>query len=117
MSFTLAHHDDCETSGHWTLVRRTLGLRAFGLNLVDLAAGEQLPEHDETDRDHEEVFYVMSGTATLLIDGERHAAPAGTFARLDPEHARTVRNDDDQPVRVLITSAPRSSGYEPLAWA
>jgi quercetin dioxygenase-like cupin family protein len=117
MSFTVAHRDDCETSGNWTLVRRTLGLRAFGLNLVDLPAGEQIPEHDETERDHEEVFFVVSGTATLLIDGERHAAPAGTFARLDPGHARTVRNDGDRAASVLIASAPRSSGYEPLAWA
>ena len=117
MSFTIAHADDCETTGNWRLVRRTLGLEAFGINLVELPAGEQIPEHDEAGRDHEEVFYVVRGTATLVVDGEDHPAPAGTFARLDPEHARTVRNDGDQPAGVLIVSAPRSSGYEPLVWA
>ena len=117
MSFTLAHHGDCETSGNWTLVRRTLGLRAFGLNLVDLPPGEQIPEHDETERDHEEVFYVVSGTPTLVVDGAPHPSRAGTFIRLDPEHRRTVRNDGDEPASVLIASAPRSSGYEPLEWA
>jgi len=117
MSFKLAHRDDCEASGNWRLVRRTLELRAFGLNLVELPAGEQIPEHDETERDHEEVFYVIDGTATLVVDGEEHPAPAGTFIRLDPEHTRTVRNDGDRPAGVLIASAPRSSGYEPLEWA
>ena len=117
MGFNLAHRDDCETSGNWTLVRRTLELRAFGLNLVDLPAGEQIPEHDETERDHEEVFYVLSGTVTLVVDGVRHPFRAGSFGRLDPHHRRTVRNDGDQPARVLIASAPRSSGYEPLEWA
>jgi quercetin dioxygenase-like cupin family protein len=117
MSFKLAHRDDCEASGNWRLVRRTLELRAFGLNLVDLPPGEQIPEHDETARDHEEVFYVVSGTPTLVVDGVHHPAPAGTFTRLDPEHTRTVRNDGDQPASVLIASAPRSSGYEPLEWA
>jgi hypothetical protein len=39
------------------------------------------------------------------------------FARLDPEHRRTVRNDGSEPADVLIVSAPRSSGYEPMAWA
>jgi hypothetical protein len=48
MSFTLIHRDDCETAGNWTLVRRTLDLQSFGVNLVDLAPGEQIPEHDET---------------------------------------------------------------------
>jgi len=117
VSFTVTHQDECETSGNWRLVRRTLGLGAFGLNLVELPAGEQIPEHDETERDHEEIFYVVSGIATMVVDGEDHPAPAGTFIRLDPEHVRTVRNDGDRPAGVLIASAPRSSGYEPLAWA
>ena len=90
MSFKVAHRDECETAGNWQLVRRTLGLRAFGINVVEIAAGEQIPEHDESERDQEEVFYILSGTPTLLIDGESHTAPPGTFARLDPAHSRSV---------------------------
>lgn len=116
MSVTFAHHDDLETSGNWRLVRRTLGLRAFGINLVDIPPGEQIPEHDETARDQEEVFYIVSGTPTLVVDGEDHPARPGDFARLDPAHSRTVRNDSDEPASVLIASAPRSSGYEPMEW-
>jgi len=55
MSFKLAHRDDCDTAGNWKLVRRTLDLRAFGVNVVEIPAGEQIPEHDETDRDQEEL--------------------------------------------------------------
>jgi quercetin dioxygenase-like cupin family protein len=117
MSFTLAHRDDCETSGNWTLVRRTLGLRAFGINVVEIAPGDQIPEHDETGRDQEEVFHVLSGRPTLVVDGDDHPGRPGVFLRLDPEHTRTVRNDGDEPARVLIASAPRSSGYEPMEWA
>jgi uncharacterized cupin superfamily protein len=117
MSFTVAHRGDCETTGNWQLVRRSLGLHAFGINLVQIAGGEQIPEHDELDRDQEEVFYVLAGSPTLVIDGEDTAAPAGTFARLDPEHKRTMRNDGEQTAEVLIVSAPRTSGYEPMGWA
>jgi uncharacterized cupin superfamily protein len=117
MSFRLAHRDDCETAGNWQLVRRTLGVQAFGVNVVEVPPGEQIPEHDENDRDQEEVFYVLTGSPTLVIDGQDYAARAGTFARLTPEHRRTVRNDGDGPVSVLIVSAPRSSGYEPMEWA
>jgi quercetin dioxygenase-like cupin family protein len=117
MSFKLAQREDCETIGNWQLVRRTLELGAFGINIVEIPPGERIPEHDETERDQEEVFYVLSGSPTLLIDGESHAAPAGTFARLDPEHKRTVSNDGQEPASVLIVSAPRSSGYEPMGWA
>jgi uncharacterized cupin superfamily protein len=117
MSVKFAHRDECETTGNWRLVRRTLGLQSFGINLVDIAPGEQIPEHDETGRDQEEVFYIVSGSPTLVIDGEEHPTRPGFFARLDPEHVRTVRNDGEEPASVLITSAPRSSGYEPMEWA
>lgn len=117
MGVKLAHQGEAETVGNWTLVRRTLELRAFGLNLVDIPPGEQIPEHDETERDQEEVFYVVSDKPTLVADGEEYALRTGTFARLDPEHARTVRNDGAEPASVLIASAPRSSGYEPMEWA
>jgi uncharacterized cupin superfamily protein len=117
MSFKLAHRDDCERSGDWQLVRRTLALRAFGVNVVEIPPGERIPEHDETDRDQEEVFYVLSGSPTLVIDGEDHPVRAGTFARLDPVHSRTVSNGGAEPASVLIVSAPRSSGYEPMDWA
>jgi quercetin dioxygenase-like cupin family protein len=117
MSFKLAHRESCETNGNWQLVRRTLDVGAFGINIVEIPPGERIPEHDETERDQEEVFYVLSGSPTLLIDGESHPAPAGTFARLDPEHRRTAVNDGEGTASVLIVSAPRGSGYEPMGWA
>jgi uncharacterized cupin superfamily protein len=117
MSFRLVHRDDCETAGNWQLVRRTLALGAFGINIVEIPPGEQIPEHDESARDQEEVFYVLSGSPSLVIDGEAHAAPEGTFVRLDPAHTRTVNNVGKDPASVLIVSAPRSSGYEPMEWA
>jgi uncharacterized cupin superfamily protein len=117
MSFRLVHRDECETAGNWQLVRRTLGVQAFGVNVVTVPPGGQIPEHDETERDQEELFYVLSGSPTIVIDGDEHPARAGTFARLDSEHSRTVRNCAREPAVVLIVSAPRSSGYEPMDWA
>jgi uncharacterized cupin superfamily protein len=114
---TLRHRDELEATGNWLLVRRSLGLAAFGMNLVVIPPGEQIPEHDETERDQEEVFAVLDGDAEVVIDGVAHPAPAGTFARLDPEATRTVRNSGTAPATVLIASAPRGSGYEPPEWA
>ena len=116
--FTIVHSDDFERPfPKWALARKTLGLQAFGMNIVELPPGESIPEHDETASDQEEVFIVVSGEATIVIDGEDHAAPVGTFARLDPEPTRTCVNRSDADATVLIVSAPRTSGYEPMAWA
>ena len=115
--YTIAPREELERTGGWSLVRRSVGCRAFGVNLVEIPPGESIPEHDETARSQEELFFVVSGSPTLVIDGEGHPAPAGTFARLDPPRRRTVRNGGSEPCSVLIVSAPTTSGYEPMEWA
>jgi uncharacterized cupin superfamily protein len=114
---TIRRREDLERNGNWLLVRRSLGVDSFGINLVDIPPGERIPEHDETDRDQEEVFFVLEGTPSLVVDGREIEAPAGTFARLDPRLSRTVVNHGEVPASVLIVSAPRTSGYVPLDWA
>jgi mannose-6-phosphate isomerase-like protein (cupin superfamily) len=114
--FTVAHQDELERSGRWTLARKSLGLSSFGMNIVEIAPGKDIPEHDETMRDQEEVFIVLSGHAEVVVEGKAYPAPAGTFARVDPALTRTVRNSGDEPVSLLIASAPTTSGYEPDTW-
>ena len=62
---TIRRREDLERTGNWLLARRSLGLSAFGMNLVEIPPGERIPE----------------------------------------------------PASVLIVSAPRNSGYEPMEWA
>ena len=98
-------------------MRRSLGCGSFGINLVEIPASEQIPEHDETERDQEEVFFVVSGWPRLVINGEEHETSPGTFARIDPIHRRTMHNPGPGPASVLIVSAPTNSGYQPMGWA
>ena len=87
------------------------------MNLVAVEPGYAIPEHDETGRNQEEVFVVLSGDAVAALDGEDYPAPAGTFIRVSPEVRRTIRNDSREHVDLLIASAPRTSGYAPMEWA
>ena len=115
--YAIAHRSELERTGGWTLVRRSLGCGSFGVNIVEIPAGGSIPEHDERDRDQEELFYVLSGSPTIVIDGVDHRVEPGTFARLDPPPIRTIRNDGTEPSSVLIVSAPTTSGYTPMEWA
>ena len=115
---TIKHDEELERAyGKWVLVRRSLGVTSFGMNTVELPPGEAIPEHDESGRDHEEVFLVLAGDAVMVVEGVDHPLHSGSFARLDPTLRRTVRNDTNAVARVLIISAPLASGYEPLDWA
>jgi uncharacterized cupin superfamily protein len=114
---TIRKREDLERTGNWLLARRSLGLSAFGMNLVEIPPGERIPGHDERARDQEEVFIVLEGSPSLAVDGREIEMPAGTFARLDPHLSRTVINYSEDVAAVLIVSAPRTSGYDPMDWA
>src|SRR4051794_40527107 len=96
--------EEMEGSGGatWRLARKTLGADSFGFNVVDIEPGGQIPEHDHSEDRQEEVFAILDGTAVLVVDGDDHDAPAGTFARFGPEVKRTIRNDSDGVVRALL---------------
>jgi quercetin dioxygenase-like cupin family protein len=120
--YAIKHLDEFETmegSGDstWHLARKALGASAFGFNLVDLAPGGQIPEHDETGSGQHELYVILAGEATLRIDGEEHEAPAGTFASIEPAPSRTILNRSDGPVTALLIGVSPEGGYEPPAWA
>lgn len=118
MSYTIKRDEELERAFEiWVLVRRSLGVESFGINLIELPVGASIPEHDETGRDQEEVFYVVAGSPTIVIDGVDHLLAPGAFARLTPEPTRTVRNDGPGDAKVMIISAPTTSGYEAMDWA
>jgi quercetin dioxygenase-like cupin family protein len=100
--YTIRHLDDFEKNGRWSLVRRGLDVASFGLNVVEIEQGYSIPEHNEADRDQEEVFIVLDGDAVIVVEGEEHQAPKGTFCRVAPPLLRTVRNDGEAPVQLFI---------------
>jgi len=117
-NYTVKHRDEFDREwDRWLLVRRGLGVSSFGLNLVEVEPGGTLTEHDEVERDQEEVFVFLSGAATMVIDGQDVPAPAGTYVRVSPAARRSARNEGDTVCEVLIISAPTTSGYEPMDWA
>jgi uncharacterized cupin superfamily protein len=110
--------EEMEGSGGatWRLARKTLGAEAFGFNVVDIEAGGQLPAHDHSGDNQEEVFVILEGQGTIVTDGEEHDAPAGTFCRFAPEVNRTVRNTSGTKVRALLIGVPVDSGYVQMPW-
>jgi quercetin dioxygenase-like cupin family protein len=64
----------------WHAVRIHFGIQSFGVNAYTAPQpGEIVGNHDEVDTQHEELYYVSTGSATFTLDGESAEAPAGTF--------------------------------------
>lgn len=119
--YTIEHRDrfeQMEGSGDstWLLARKALGTASFGFNLVEIAPGGQIPEHDEAQSGQDEVYAILAGEAVLRLDGEDHPAPAGTFASIEPPVSRTIINRSDAPVTALLIGVDPSGDYEPMSW-
>lgn len=120
--YAIKHRDEFEVmegsgSATWRLARKALGTSSFGFNLVEIAPGGQIPEHDETGSGQDELYIVLEGEAILRIGGEEHQAPAGTFASIEPPVSRTILNRSEAPVTALIVGVEPNGGYQPPSWA
>ena len=120
--YSIKHRDEFESmegSGEctWKLARKALGTSAFGFNLVEIAPGGEMPEHDENESGQVELYAILEGEAVMRIEGEDHPAPAGTFASIEPPASRTILNRSEAPVTALLIGVQPEGGYEPMAWA
>jgi quercetin dioxygenase-like cupin family protein len=120
--YTIKHRDELEVmegsgGATWRLARKALGESAFGFNLVEIAPGGQIPEHDEAQSGQHELYVILDGEATLRIDGTEHEAPAGTFASIEPPLSRTIVNRSNAAVTALLIGVIPSDRYEPPSWA
>jgi quercetin dioxygenase-like cupin family protein len=123
MSATVVRHrDEFEvTAGSggctWMLARKALGTEGFGYNLVEIAPGGALPEHDESGGGQVELYVILEGEAVLSLDGEEQVAPAGTFACVDPTSTRSILNRSAEPVTALLVGVVPAPDYRPPGWA
>jgi hypothetical protein len=102
----------------WRPLRRTLGVRAFGINAyVAREAGDDVVEkHTESTLRHEEVYVVLTGHATFRLGDEMLDAPAGTVVFLsDPDLERHAWAEEPATSVLAIGGRP-GEPYAPSAW-
>jgi tetratricopeptide (TPR) repeat protein len=103
---------------HWHTIRSTLDVRAFGINAWTATEdGQQLiGEHDEAEGEaHEELYVVLSGSATFTLDGETVDAPEGTVVHV-PDPAVKRGASGSRGTTILAVGAKRGVAFTPSAW-
>lgn len=78
----------------WYPLQHVLGIDTFGVNLfVATSDGQTLVEdHDERASGQQELYLVMEGDATFMLDGEKVSAGRGSaLAVTDPAVRRSAR--------------------------
>ena len=115
MPFTALDAEDIEpTWGTFRMVRHALGGTAFGLNQIDFPPGKVGPEHDELESGQEEIYYCISGSGTLTIDGEAVALRPGRYVLVSADAKRHPEAGPNGLSFICVGGVP-GGVYEPWA--
>ena len=107
---------DPDTGERFQRLRRELGVQSFGLNLLTLQPGQRSRVH--VHEHQEEVYLVLEGELTLVVEGTDHALGRGRLARVPGPVKRQLVNRGAERV-VLIALGGAGGEHESrdaLAW-
>jgi mannose-6-phosphate isomerase-like protein (cupin superfamily) len=81
---------DPDVGERFLSLRRQLGVTTFGMNQIVLEPRQRGRIHRHARQ--EEVYLVLEGTLTLLIEGEEHTLERGELVRVAPSVRRQLVN-------------------------
>jgi len=94
-------------------VARALGVTAWGMNVIEIAAGcADYPQHDHAKDGQEEVYVVLAGGAKLDAGGTSFEVTTGQLVRVGP-HTQRKFVPGAQGVTLLAIGATPGKPYEP----
>jgi tetratricopeptide (TPR) repeat protein len=100
----------------WRPVRRHFDIKAFGVNAYTAEeAGQRVVEEHREENGHEELYVIVTGRATFMLDGEEHDAPAGTLVHCPPSTLRGAVAAEPG-TTVLGIGAKPGEIFEPSGW-
>jgi quercetin dioxygenase-like cupin family protein len=103
--------------------RASLGARAFGMQVMTFPPNwDQYPNHNhredafEGSEGQEEVYVILTGSATLRVGGEEHRLEPGVFARIGPDEKRQIVPGGDGVRIILCLGGVPGKSYAPPPW-
>lgn len=102
MAHTKINYRDVETVADGLhFLREPLGCEQFGISVLECEPGWTGKEHTHVDREHEEVYLLVDGSATVTVDGEDVPMESGDALRIPAEASRQIENGDGESLFVL----------------
>jgi quercetin dioxygenase-like cupin family protein len=106
MSFRKVNYEDVDqVSSAMHFLSDPLETQQVGVTVARCDPDWKSQPHDHADNEHEEVYVLIEGEATVIIDDESIEMEAGDALWISPESTRQIRNGDYESAFVLV-SAP-----------
>ena len=99
---------DPESGDRFLSLRRALGVSAFGMNQIVLQSGQRgrIHRHER----QEEVYLVLQGNLTLIVEQEESEAGEGELIRVAPSLRRQLANRG--PGRLVLVALGGAGEHE-----
>jgi uncharacterized cupin superfamily protein len=105
-----------DAENRFVRLRHELGVTSFGLNQIVLHPGQRGRIHAHERQ--EEVYLVLDGTLSLLVEGEESTHERGELIRVAPDVRRQLVNRGPANLHLLaIGGAGEHEGRDGKAWA
>jgi uncharacterized cupin superfamily protein len=107
---------DLDAGERFQTLRRELGAGSFGINLLRLEPGQRgrIHRHER----QEEVYVVLEGELTLIVDGEELTLARNEVVRIAPEPRRQLVHRGAAPLRILALGGyGEHRSRDGIAWA
>src|SRR5215213_10252047 len=106
---------DLDNEERFQSLRRELGVSSFGINLITLNPGARGRIHAHERQ--EEVYLVIEGELTLVVEGGEHVLGRGRAARVGPAVRRQLVNQGPERLALLaLGGAGEHVGRDGRAW-
>ncbi|AFK19352.1 cupin domain-containing protein [Haloferax mediterranei ATCC 33500] len=106
MSHTKVNYRDVdELAGGLHFMRDALECKQLGFSVFECDPNWKGKRHDHAHQNHEEVYFLVSGSATLVVEGEEVELEPGDAVRVSPTDTRQLRTGDEECVFV-VAGAP-----------
>ncbi|AGB32427.1 Cupin 2 conserved barrel domain protein [Natrinema pellirubrum DSM 15624] len=106
MTYRKVNYEEVEeVSSAMHFLSDPLETEQVGVTVARCDPGWNSKPHDHTDNGHEEVYVLIEGAATVVVDDDPVEMETGDALWLPPESTRQIRNGDRESAFVLV-SAP-----------
>ncbi|ELZ14720.1 Cupin 2 conserved barrel domain protein [Natrinema thermotolerans DSM 11552] len=106
MTYRKVNYEEVEeVSSAMHFLSDPLETEQVGVTVARCDPGWNSKPHDHTDNGHEEVYVLIEGAATVVVDDDPVAMETGDALWLPSESTRQIRNGDRESAFVLV-SAP-----------
>lgn len=102
MTHTKVNYTDVEPRADaMYFLRDALDAEQLGLTVLDCDPGWSGMAHDHADDDHEEIYFLVDGEATVVVDGDAVQMESGDALRISPDATREIETGDTESTFVL----------------